>query len=141
MREGRRENTHSRTYENMAPPPKNNTSKRSAQNHDARPGSPQPLVSPNSLSLSASKKHKRNNTSSGVAMMENVKPSISPESMMMLMDDGDEDGGQNLEDDENDASRNETRLAISHRRLASPAPRPGAAARSSAHPRRRRERT
>lgn len=110
MREGRRENTHSRTYENMAPPPKNNTSKRSAQNHDARPGSPQPLVSPNSLSLSASKKHKRNN--SAVAMMENVKPSISPESMMMLMDDGDEERGQNLEDDENDASRNETFDAV-----------------------------
>lgn len=45
-------------------------------------------------------------------MMENVKPSISPESMMMLMDDGDEERGQNLEDDENDASRNETFDAV-----------------------------
>jgi len=87
----------------MAPP------KRSANERvkdGERPGSPQPLVSPASLS---SKKHKRNVSFSKI--LESVVPqqpeNLSPESMMMLTNDDDDD-----ENDVDDLSRNQTFDAV-----------------------------
>jgi S1-C subfamily serine protease len=88
----------------MAPP------KRSANERvkdGERPGSPQPLVSPASLS---SKKHKRNVSFSKI--LESVVPqqpeNLSPESMMMLTNDDDDDD----ENDVDDLSRNQTFDAV-----------------------------